>query len=65
MLQHTPMESDPIVEAANLAGLIAELLQRAAAVAPRGHEQSEVRFAEALARTLFDQLTTLRPSRAA
>jgi hypothetical protein len=65
MLNNAAMEPDPIVHAANLAGLIAELLERAAAIEPYSHEQSEVRLAEALARTLFDQLTTIRSSRAA
>jgi hypothetical protein len=59
------MDTDPIVEAIHLAGVITELLQRTAAVAPHGHEQSEVRYAEALARTLFDQLAGMRRSHAA
>jgi hypothetical protein len=59
------MDTDPIVEAADLARVIAELLQDAAAVAPRQHEQSEARYAEALALTLLDQLAAMRQSRAA
>jgi hypothetical protein len=54
------MEPDPITEAARLAGLVAEFLQRTAAVTPPGHELSELRFAEALARTLSDQLAAMR-----
>lgn len=60
MLQPAVMEPDPITEAARLAGLVAEFLQRAAAVAALGHERSELRFAEALARTLADQLAAMR-----
>jgi hypothetical protein len=54
------MDTDPIAKASHLAEQIAEFLQRAAAIAPRGHEQSELRFAEALARTLSDQLAAMR-----
>lgn len=59
------MNSHPIHEAANLADAIAGLLQRAAAVVPRPSERSEIRYAEALARTLADKLETMRRSRAA
>jgi hypothetical protein len=55
------MEVDPVAEAARLAELVAELLQRAVATAPLGHRQSELRFVEALARTLSDQLATMLP----
>jgi hypothetical protein len=59
------MNPDPIVEAALFAKVVAELLQRAAAVAPRGPEQSEARYAEALARTLLDQLAAMHHAHAA
>jgi hypothetical protein len=60
MLSMSAMEPDPITEAARLAGLVAEFLQRKAASTPAGHERSELHFAEALARTLSDQLAAMR-----
>ncbi len=61
----TSMMPDPILEAARLARAITDLLQRAAAVEPDSHQRSETRYAEALARTLVDQLAELTHSRAA
>jgi hypothetical protein len=55
---------DPITEAASQIERAVELLQRAAASA-RGQEQSELRLAEALARTVSDTLAGLVRSRAA
>ncbi|MGH7295330.1 MAG: hypothetical protein ACRELB_10370 [Polyangiaceae bacterium] len=52
------MEADPIAEAAKLTEAVAELLQRAVAIhQTHGHDLAEVRYAEALARTLLDQLS--------
>jgi hypothetical protein len=62
MLPSTIM--DPITEAASQIERAVELLQRAAASA-RGQEQSELRLAEALARTVSDTLAGLVRSRAA
>lgn len=54
------MDVNPVAEAARLAERVAELLQRAVATAPLGHQQSELRFVEALALTLSDQLATMQ-----
>lgn len=53
------MDNDPIVQAAHLMETVTELLQRAVATNQSyGHGRSEVRYAEALARTLLDQLNS-------
>jgi hypothetical protein len=54
------MCADPIVEATRLAEQITVLLDRAANRATGEHARGEVRFAEALARTLADQLAVMR-----
>jgi hypothetical protein len=53
------MESNPVLRATALAALIAELLHRAAATTPRGQTRHEMRYAEALAQTLRDQLDSM------
>jgi uncharacterized membrane protein affecting hemolysin expression len=53
------MSTDPILEAQRLALTVAELMQ-GAAISSEGHRRSELRYAEALARTLFDQLAVVR-----
>jgi hypothetical protein len=53
------MMPDPILEAARLAHVLAILLDHSAAEQPDPREQSEMRYAEALARTLLDQLTEM------
>jgi hypothetical protein len=59
------MDAEPIAHAAHLVAMISELLQRAASVAPQASRRSDLRYAEALARTLRDQLTAMSHSQAA
>jgi hypothetical protein len=59
------MDRDPIHEAELLAHAIAQMLQRAAAVLRESPERSDIRYAEALARTLSAHLETMRRSDAA
>jgi hypothetical protein len=55
---------DPILEATRLAHVLAHLLDQSAAAQPDLREQSETRYAEALARTLLDQLQEMSVVRA-
>ncbi len=55
------METNPIQKASNLAATIAELLQRAAAVQRPSGQRGDLRYAEALARTLSDHLEAIKP----
>jgi hypothetical protein len=53
------MSKNAIVEAKRLTQAVVEMLQRAA-ILSEGLKRSEIRYAEALARTLADQLALLR-----
>jgi hypothetical protein len=53
------MNRDPILHAMELVGAAAEILQQEAAVERPGEERSEIRYAEALARTLLDHLSAM------
>jgi hypothetical protein len=54
------MEPNPIEEATDLVAAIAELLQRAAAVQHTSPRRGDLRYAEALARTLSDHLEAMK-----
>jgi hypothetical protein len=54
------MDTNPIQKASTLAATIAELLQRAAAVQRASAQRTDLRYAEALARTLSDHLESLK-----
>jgi|HubBroStandDraft_6_1064221.scaffolds.fasta_scaffold908427_2 hypothetical protein len=58
------MTPDPILEATRLAHVLADLLEHSAATQDDLREQSETRYAEALARTLLDQLQEMSAVRA-
>jgi hypothetical protein len=55
------MEPNPIQEASNLVTVITELLHYAGAMGATPVERSEIRYAEALARTLADHLASMQP----
>jgi hypothetical protein len=61
MLHARRMEPNPIQEASNLVAVITELLHYAAVIGSTPVERSEIRYAEALARTLADHLASMQP----
>ena len=55
------MEPNPIQKASDLAAAIADILQRVAAIRHTSSQRGDLRYAEALARTLSDHLESIEP----